>query len=333
MGNAPPCKEHLVRPADKFRLDEATEKELLTEFTESILKEAVGSFSWKMSAWDSLSQQIDAQQEKFIMHLRNRLQPESASVEVSEVRLIHLKGKSCPPGTEPQTSGWMPDLTSRTWKFVDAQGDTFGATSSVNTESRMGPMPPRPSFQELGIDEAFQQLCSTAKESGNAYVTKITHFYSVTQYHPPQGPFKWECEVVLLKVSLQSVRTVVLQISVDETDAEDVPRITASNLAGETVASVKLRLDHDNVDSLLELLAEATHQDRKRIQLLFESGEVADIKQASRTLGSFLRTPHRQPGTDNCGSHQSSEQHGEACDAVPSQDESANKGESSCSIS
>eukprot|EP00930_Biecheleria_cincta_P042597 TRINITY_DN29302_c0_g1_i1.p1 TRINITY_DN29302_c0_g1~~TRINITY_DN29302_c0_g1_i1.p1 ORF type:complete len:349 (+),score=48.16 TRINITY_DN29302_c0_g1_i1:31-1077(+) len=309
MGSAPSCKKYLVQPAENLRLDDQSQEKLLSNWSEQLLRDAVGKVAWKTSSWADLSRRIENQQAYFVQYLQEQVLPDHPDVAISGVHLIALRGSICPPGRE-QTAGawsWAPDMTSRVWKHLDHEGHEYGGVSAVNAEAHsMRPIPALPSLEDLGLAERLQEVCDSASVNENAYVIKMSHDYCVTQYHPPHGPFKWESEMVLLKLCMETTRMVVLQVAADKFVANGMAQISATSISGETVATLALNLERDDTSSLLEGLAKAMKSDQRRLRLVFESGVVVDRKTAPIKLSGLLDAP----GAEHPDSSNAADLHG-----------------------
>lgn len=213
--------------------------------------------------------------------------------EISDVHLVVLEGRA--GATRPPRSGmwsFLPDGTSRIWQYLDHQGREFGGITAVNTGDRirMGPRPALPSLEEFGIQAHLQEIGNREQESADSYAVQLSHTYCVTQIHPPHGQFEWTCEMVVLIVKVVKRRTIVLQLSAGEIENNGCTTVSAVNLSGEEVCSVRTNLDDTEVIALLPTLAKHCGQDERRIRLVFPSGAVAGWQDGSTKLALLFKS-------------------------------------------
>jgi len=291
MGAAQSCKQVLYYPSEALRWDLEIEDKLMQHdpWLERMLQSLVGMLTWKSSSWSDLASVVDNKQTSLVNGFGDAIDPESsANVKISEIRLIVLVGHY-PPAIEGRTGIWAwLDGRARTSISLDHTGHPYGARTVVNTGHPMGAMPPVPSLEQLGLEANFQAMRDREEAAKDSYVIKLRHTYSVTQYDPPRGPFKWQSEMVYLKVVMAAKEVVVLQLTVAEPGSDGLSLVTACSMGGEQVAVVHLNLDSADVDELLAALARRRTCDVRSLRLLFPSGAVTDWKAGATRLSSFV---------------------------------------------
>lgn len=275
------------------------------DWLEATLKSLIGVVAWKMSSWSDLATKVDSNQTYFVNGLQDAIDPEfSANTHITDVRLVVLTGRCDPAGYPPRTGvwAWLPDGTPRIWQHVDHLGHPFGGRTAVNagTDTNMAPIPSLPSMRELGMEDELQQLNERVEASGDTYVIRLNHTYCVTQYRPqgpPHGQWKWECEMVLLTIKVASRRDVVLQVSASEPDEGGNAIVSAMNMGGDELCSVRLNFADSDVASLLAVLATQCQHDERVLRLVFCDGAMADWKSGHVKLASLFK-PEGQTRTD-----------------------------------
>lgn len=296
MGAAAPCKQFLWQPSESLRLDGRLEEKLVRhdEWLEGVLRNLLGRLTWKTTSWSDLASKVDSDQRAFVRGLQANVDPESTQdVEITKVSLLVIHGQIIPEGLEATRRtglmAWLPDMTSRMWQHLDHRGNPYGSTTRVNVDNDVRMVRPQlPSLEALGMEAQIQQIRDRDQASEDAYMIKLSHTYCMTHYSPPHGPVKWEGEMVLLKIGMAVTRHVVLQIDANERTEDGTALVTASNLGGVELESVRMNLDDTIIADLLSLLSQKCSQDAQKLRLVSPTGAVADWRSGSTRLASFL---------------------------------------------